>query len=114
MVRFHWHVEAGLSAYSAGQQTHTDALSGCSLFQIPMQVELAGQKDTFEASVMVRSTYLQAGGDTRSVGVAIAHDTASETWNGKLLAALASKLAAQGVQPLSLPHALLAMSWRVE
>ena len=96
MVRFHWHVEAGLSAFSAGQETVVDEESGCSLYQIPMQVELAGQKDTFEASLTIRSTYLQAGADMPSLGIAIAHDTALETWNGKLLARLAGKLAAQG------------------
>ena len=102
MVRFHWHVEGGLSAFVSGPQTTIELNGGASLFQIPMQVELAGQKEAFEAVITVRSTYLQEG-QIRPLGVAIAHDSNTQTWNGKLLSALAKDLAQDGASSCRAP-----------
>ncbi|CAL8462142.1 g1673 [Coccomyxa elongata] len=95
MVRFHWHVETGLGAFAVGPQTVHDLDGTTQVFDIPTQIELAGQKDTFEGLITIRSDYLKAG-QIQPVGIVLGHDTASETWKGKLLSQLAISLAKDG------------------
>jgi len=95
MVRFHWHVEQGLSAFVVGPQTCHDLNDTNKVFEIPTHIELAGQKDAFEGVVTIRSEYLNTG-EMQPVGVVLAHDTAADTWKGKLLSRLALDLAKEG------------------
>ncbi len=99
MVRFHWHVETGLGAFAAGPQTIHDLDGTTQVFDIPIQIELAGQKDTFEGLITIRSDYLKAG-QIQPLGIVLGHDTASETWKGKVLSQLAVSLAREGAKAL--------------
>lgn len=95
MVRFHWHVEQGLSAFVVGPQTCHDLNDTTKVFEIPTHIELAGQKDAFEGVITIRNDYLNTG-EMQPVGVVLAHDTAADTWKGKLLSRLALDLAKEG------------------
>jgi hypothetical protein len=99
MVRFHWHVEASLSAFVVGPQLVHD-LDGtdnsAKILEIPARIEMPGQKETSEGIINVRDDYLKAG-TIEPVGVVLGHDAAAETAKGKLLTQLALKLAGQGV-----------------
>lgn len=95
MVRFHWHVEGGLSAFTAGPQTVVSAEGEEKVYELPCYIELAGQKETFEGIINVRSNYFEEQ-RIQPVGVALAHDTDVATARGKLIAKLALQLAREG------------------
>ena len=97
MVRFHWHVETGLSAFVVGPQTSHLVDETTQVFDIPTHIELAGQKETFEGIITIRSDYLKSG-IIQSVGIVLGHDTAADTWKGRVLSHLAVNLAREGVQ----------------
>ena len=95
MVRFHWHVEGGLSAFIAGPQTVIGGDGDDKVYEMPCYIELAGQKDTFEGIINVKNRYFE---DQRiqPVGVALAHDTDVVSARGSLIAKLALELAKEG------------------
>lgn len=97
MVRFHWHVEGGLSAFIAGQPSVVSASGEEKVYELPCHIELAGQKETFEGIISLRSNHFE---DQRKqpIGVALAHDTEVVTARGKLIAKLAMELAKEGEQ----------------
>ena len=95
MVRFHWHVEGGLSALIAGPQSIVSADGEEIVYEMPCYIELAGQKETFEGLINVRSNYFEEG-RIQPLGVALAHDTDVATARGKLIASLAVDLAKAG------------------
>ncbi len=95
MVRFHWHVEGGLSAFIAGPQSVVSADGEEKIYELPCYIELAGQKETFEGLINVRSGHFGEG-RVQPVGVALAHDTDVATARGKVVAKLALELAKAG------------------
>ena len=95
MVRYHWHVEGGLSAFVPGPQSAVSADGEEKVYELPCFIELAGQKETFEGLINVRSDHFGEG-RVQPVGVALAHDTDVTTARGKLLAKLALELAKAG------------------
>ena len=95
MVRFHWHVEGGLSAFIAGPQTVVGGDGDEKVYEMPCYIELAGQKETFEGIINVRSRYFE-GQRIQPVGVALAHDTDVVSARGSLIAKLALDLAKEG------------------
>lgn len=95
MVRFHWHVEGGLSAFIPGPQNVVSADGEEKIYELPCYMELAGQKETFEGLINVRSSHFEEG-RVQPVGVALAHDTDVATARGKMLAKLALELAKAG------------------
>ena len=100
MVRYHWHVEGGLSAFIAGPQNIVSADGEEKVYEMPCYIELAGQKETFEGLINVRSNHFEEG-RVQPVGVALAHDTDVATARGKVVAKLALELAkAGGLHPL--------------
>ena len=98
MVRFHWHVEGGLSAFIAGPQSIVSADGEEKIYELPCYIELAGQKETFEGLINVRSGHFGEG-RVQPVGVALAHDTDVATARGKVAATLALELAKAGGLP---------------
>lgn len=95
MVRFHWHVETGLGAFVVGPQTVHNIDETTQVFDLPTHIELAGQKETFEGIITIRSDYLKAG-QIQPVGIVLGHDTAADTWKGSVLSHLAVSLAKEG------------------
>ena len=109
MVRFHWHVEGGLSAYIAGPQTVVEGDGNDKVYETPCYIELAGQKETFEGIINVRSRYFE-GQRIQPVGVALAHDTDVLSARGSLIAKLALELAKEGEEmSRPAPHQLKAI-----
>ena len=95
MVRFHWHVEGGLSAFIPGPQNAVGTDGEEKVYELPCYIELAGQKETFEGLINVRSSYFEEG-RVQPVGVALAHDTDVATARGTVIAKLALELAKAG------------------
>ena len=89
MVRFHWHVEDGLSAFCPREPA---VLAEGGIRHI--EAEIAGQKETLPMVFTVPSNYVSEGA-IKNIGVVLFHsDTVN--WKGKLLTELAVTLAASG------------------
>lgn len=95
MVRFHWHVEASLSAFVVGPQTTLD-VDGTQILEISARIEMPGQKETAEGIINVRADYLKPAA-VQPVGVVLGHDAAAESAKGKLISHLANHLAKEGM-----------------
>ena len=106
MVRFHWHVEHGLSAYCPREPA---ALAEGGVRHIEAEAEISGQKETLPM-VFTTPPNCFGGGPIRDVGVVLAHSDVVE-WKGRLLTELAVALAASGVA-VSLLRSLAALYGR--
>ena len=124
MVRFHWHVEAGHSAWVAAKGLVTDEAAGIRHITIDAEVrralcngdklqairehptephphhrlpclQLAGQNETVMSLLTVPSDYLDST-KVSPVGILLAHGSEGDEWRGPLLEALAAQLAARG------------------
>ncbi len=91
MVRFHWHVEHGISAHCPRGPC---ALVEGGVRHIEAESDVAGQKETLPLIFTVPPAYLSDGA-VRDVGVVLAHSDAVE-WRSTLLTELAAALAASG------------------
>ncbi|KAK9831427.1 hypothetical protein WJX81_003930 [Elliptochloris bilobata] len=91
MVRFHWHVEHGLSAYCPREPA---VIAEGGVRHIEAESEVSGQKETLPL-VFTTPPNCLVDGVIRDVGVLLAHSDAVE-WKGKLLTELAVTLAASG------------------
>jgi len=91
MVRFHWHVEHGISAHCPRGPC---ALVEGGVRHIEAESEVAGQKETLPLIFTMPPAYLSDGA-IQDVGVVLAHSDAVE-WRSTLLTELAAALAASG------------------
>ncbi|KAI3426267.1 hypothetical protein D9Q98_008642 [Chlorella vulgaris] len=94
MVRFHWPVEGGHSAWVPSGGMKVDEEKG--VRHITLEMELAGQNETVMSLLTVPEAYLDPG-KVRPLGIMLAHGSdAEESWRAPLLEGLACALAAAG------------------
>ncbi|KAL0033064.1 hypothetical protein WJX79_000781 [Trebouxia sp. C0005] len=93
MVRFHWHVEQGMSAYMPpdGITLQKDL----KVQQASCEIEVPGQKETLPAILTLPPSYLKPD-KVKEVGIVLGHGSNAADWNGKFLTELAAALASQG------------------
>ncbi|KAL0025699.1 hypothetical protein WJX77_005331 [Trebouxia sp. C0004] len=93
MVRFHWHVEQGMSAYMppGGITLQKDS----QVQQASCEIEVPGQKETLPAILTLPPSYLKPD-KVKEVGIILGHGSNAADWNGKFLTELAAALACQG------------------
>ena len=96
MVRFHWHVEHGLSAYCPREPA---VVAEGGVRHVEAEAEISGQKETLPM-VFTTPPNCFSGGPIKEIGVVLAHSDAVE-WKGRLLTELAVALAASGASATS-------------
>eukprot|EP00884_Botryococcus_braunii_P021688 jgi/Botrbrau1/8202/Bobra.0392s0001.1 len=93
MVRFHWHVEAGQSAYlppgAFSVQKDSDVRHAI------CEVEIPAQRETMQTLLTLPPKYLN-GDEIQDVGIILAHGNNHTDWKGRLLTELAVSLAEAG------------------
>eukprot|EP00887_Chlorella_sp_A99_P007385 scaffold2.g7385.t1 len=77
MVRLHWHVDAGQSAFVPPGGIKLDAAAG--VRHLHVEMELAGQNETCPAMITMPAAYLDAA-RISPVGIALAHARNADTW----------------------------------
>lgn len=95
MVRFHWHVEQGLSAFCPPAGVAAVSSKEGDVLHVTCEVELAGQKETLPVLFTVPANWLQFD-QVASVGVVLGHGSNAADWKGRLATDLAITLASQG------------------
>ena len=96
MVRFHWHVEHGLSAYCPREPA---VVAEGGVRHVEAEAEISGQKETLPM-VFTTPPNCFTGGPVKEIGVVLAHSDAVQ-WKGRLLTELAVALAASGGSAIS-------------
>lgn len=93
MVRFHWHVDMGFSAFVPPGGMTVDEETG--VWHVMCEMELAGQNETCTSMMTVPPNYLDAS-QVKPLGLVLAHGGDAEEWKGTLLTAIATHFAKQG------------------
>lgn len=93
MVRFHWHVEQGQSAYMPPEGVTLQKESRVQ--QASCEIEVPGQKETLPAILTLPPYYLKPD-KVKELGIVLGHGSNAADWNGKFFTELAAALAAEG------------------